>query len=491
MSCLIILSLKCDILLIVTYFESRGRLLAIKAVFFDIDGTFLTDMKKVQKSTEQAIRELKRQGILVGLATGRGPAFATPFMENYGFDFAVTYNGQYIFTRDRVIYERPLPKKALLKVMAYTKKHRIEVSLGTKSGLFGSGFINMGTNSRAQFLSHLLPKKVGKLIEQAFKHGVRRFRPQNYEKLKLLLNEPIYQLVLVAATSQTALLEQAFPQLTVTRSSPYSADIISKDQSKLRGICHLAEAFDFDLYEVMAFGDSDNDADMLANVGVGIAMGNASPKLAAVAHYQTADNNSDGIAKALFHHGLIHLERRQHFKSKDDNFNKVKDFHRLVDGSTDETPRVYSPKEAGNRAAFKLEELVEFLAASCQGDSLALTQEIINLHTALDRAAEKVKTKPVSDSPLVGQVDALTDLLYFTYGSFVLMGVDPKPLFDTVHESNMAKIFPDGRAHVDPETKKVLKPDNWEAQHAPEPALKRELERQVRKALKHQQSSEA
>lgn len=471
--------------------------MAIKAVFFDIDGTLLTDMKKVQKSTEQAIRALKQQGILVGLATGRGPAFVAPFMENYGFDFAVTYNGQYIFTRDRVIYENRLPKKTVLKVMTYTKKHRIELSLGTKSGLLGSGFINMGTNSRAQFLSHLLPRKLGKLIEQAFKHGFRRFRPQNYDKLKVLTNEPIYQLVLVAGTAQTAVLEANFPNLTITRSSPYSADVIAKDQSKLRGICRLAEAFDFDLYEVMAFGDSANDADMLANVGIGVAMGNASPELAALAHYQTADNNSDGIAQALFHHGLIHLETGDYFTSKDDNFNKVKDFHQQLTGSPHETPSVYSLAEAGRRAAVTLEALVAFLAANSQGDQTALTQEILNLHGALDQVADAIKAKPLPESPLVGQVTALTDLLYYTYGSFVLMGVDPKPVFDTVHEVNMAQSLPAGQDQAAPAgqrgveqvTKQSLSTGLGQEKAGPEAAIKRELERQISKALKHQSKS--
>ena len=37
----------------------------------------------------------------------------------------------------------------------------------------------------------------------------------------------------------------------------------------------------------------------------------------------------------------------------------------------------------------------------------------------------------------------------------------------------MGKIFPDGKAHFDPVTHKILKPDNWEEKYAPEPAIKR------------------
>lgn len=460
--------------------------MAIKAVFFDIDGTLLTDTKRVQSSTVKALKELKEQGILIGLATGRGPAFVAPFMENYGFDFAVTYNGQYVFTRDQVIAATPLTKSTIFKLMSYAKKQRMEVSFGTISGLVGSGLIHLGTSSKAQVLGNILPKSWAKAVERTFKHGIRRLKPQNHDKLALLARETIYQIVVMATADKTSDLEAQFPEISVTRSSPYSADLISKGQSKLRGICRLAEHFGWDLYEVMAFGDSDNDQEMLSNVGVGVAMGNAKPLIKELAHHVTADNNNDGIAKALWHYGLIHLEEAGAFRSSDENFNKVKDFHQVMDGKTREMPAVYSLTDAGHRADFKLEELVEFLYASSQGDQRAFTQSVLDLHSALDRAALKVKEKPAPSSPLVGQVDALTDLLYFTYGSFVLMGVDPKPFFDTVHEANMGKIWPDGKAHFDPITHKVLKPHHWEERFAPEPAIKKELDRQIQKALKAQ-----
>ena len=85
---------------------------------------------------------------------------------------------------------------------------------------------------------------------------------------------------------------------------------------------------------------------------------------------------------------------------------------------------------------------------------------------------------------MVGQVDALTDLLYLTYGSFVLMGVDPKPFFDTFMRLIWVEIFPDGKAHFDPVTLKILKPDDWEERFAPEPHIKLELDRQIQNLSK-------
>ncbi|MFU2222620.1 Cof-type HAD-IIB family hydrolase [Streptococcus pluranimalium] len=461
--------------------------MAIKAVFFDIDGTLLNDNKRVEKATVLAIKNLKEQGILVGVATGRGPGFVQPFMDNLGLDFAVTYNGQYIFTRDKILYQNQLPKSLIYRVIRYAGDKKREISLGTASGLVGSGLIEMGTSTFGQIVSRLVPKKLTKTVENSFKKIIRRIKPQNMDYLKTIMREPVFQIVLVATEGEGQKLRDKFPQITITRSSPYSIDLISHGQSKIKGIERVGDIFDFDLDEVMAFGDSENDMEMLTGVGIGVAMGNGQDELKSIADYTTDSNNRDGISKALAHHGLIHLDPEEGFKSRDDNFNKAKDFHLLMDGSVNHTPRLYSITEGGNRANFKVEEIVEFLYAASQGNHHDFTQSILNLHAAVDKAAQKVQSKPHPETPLVGEVDALTDILYFTYGSFVLMGVDPKPFFDIVHEANMGKIFPDGKAHFDPQTHKILKPDYWEDKFAPEPAIKKELDRQIQKSLQRTQ----
>lgn len=73
------------------------------------------------------------------------------------------------------------------------------------------------------------------------------------------------------------------------------------------------------------------------------------------------------------------------------------------------------------------------------------------------------------------QTDALTDLLYFTLGTFTLMGVRPEEIFNIVHAANMQKVDPEtGRVRRN-EQGKILKPEGWEA---PEPLIKAEITRQ-------------
>ena len=103
---------------------------------------------------------------------------------------------------------------------------------------------------------------------------------------------------------------------------------------------------------------------------------------------------------------------------------------------------------ATHRADFKIEELVEFVrAASSSEKNFKTPLQACMRH--LDKAAEKVAKKTPPKQNLVGQVDALIDTLYFTYGSFVLMGSGSRTHFDIVHEANMGKLFPDGKAHFD------------------------------------------
>ena len=56
---------------------------------------------------------------------------------------------------------------------------------------------------------------------------------------------------------------------------------------------------------VIAFGDGDNDVEMLRTAGVGVAMGNATDRLKRVAERTTLSNDQLGVVKALRELGLI------------------------------------------------------------------------------------------------------------------------------------------------------------------------------------------
>ena len=61
---------------------------------------------------------------------------------------------------------------------------------------------------------------------------------------------------------------EALNHLNLPEVNPFAADIINRRNSKLEGIRRVGKEYGFDLNQVMAFGDSDNDLEMLAGVGI-------------------------------------------------------------------------------------------------------------------------------------------------------------------------------------------------------------------------------
>jgi len=456
----------------------------VKAVFFDIDGTLVNDRKSVLKSTKEAIKIVKDQGVLVGVATGRGPFFVKDLMDDLNLDFAVTYNGQYIFNKERVLFASPIDKRSLRQVIAYAKENRKEIAMGTRQDVIGSRIMSFGLSPLSQLVSRFVPKFLTRTVSHSFNRMVSKALPQKEADLLDLINQPIYQVLMLMTPEESNQAASEFEYLKFTRSNPFAADIINQGNSKLEGIRRVGKEYGFDLNQVMAFGDSDNDLEMLAGVGMSVAMGNGSSSVKEVAKHITTSNQEDGIHKALEHFGVLASEKV--FVSRDYHFNKVKAFHHMMDERTQEEPKAWDLEGATHRADFKIEELVEFVRASSNSDE-DFQAAVAEMHQALDKAATKVSKNIPAKQDLIGQVDALIDTLYFTYGSFVLMGVDPERIFEIVHQANMGKVFPDGKAHFDPVTHKILKPDDWEEKYAPEPAIKKEIERQIKAYERHKE----
>ena len=82
-------------------------------------------------------------------------------------------------------------------------------------------------------------------------------------------------------------------------------DIIPKTGGKGAAIGKILECYHFAKEEAMAFGDGNNDMEMLQAVGKGIAMKNASPELKELADEICDDVANDGIYSYCRAKGLI------------------------------------------------------------------------------------------------------------------------------------------------------------------------------------------
>ena len=165
----------------------------------------------------------------------------------------------------------------------------------------------------------------------------------------------------------------------------------------------------------------------------------------------------------------------------------VMEFHKAFGHPVAKVPTPISAKRMSQRAGYQVEEVVESLWASVDGKE----EEFVKLVDVLLADVEKAKQKAIdkgefnAEETILHQVDSQIDILYFTYGTLVELGVNPKNIFTIVQNANLGKLGADGKPILHPETNKILKPEGWEEKYQPEPLIEKEIARQIEEATKH------
>jgi HAD superfamily hydrolase (TIGR01484 family) len=105
----------------------------IKAVFFDVDGTLLSEIdRSLSPRTAESIRELIRNGIQVVLVTGRPYNLCEEF-RSLGIDTIISANGALIKTGDEVIHKSVLSTQMVRECSDFAELHGNSISYFTES----------------------------------------------------------------------------------------------------------------------------------------------------------------------------------------------------------------------------------------------------------------------------------------------------------------------------------------------------------------------
>lgn len=274
----------------------------IKAVFFDIDGTLLTSKGTLSPLTIQGIKDLRKNGIKCFIASGRGPMSIDSLVGELDLDGYVLFNGQLVFSHDKGIYQNPFPTDTVKDLAIYGDLEDKQMIFGGRKTFYGSESMKIGQKKWINALTHVVSKST--MFKIADK-GANLYPSADLFIDLPIFDQPIYQVVMKSPLEEQATLEKEFPTCTITRSNPFSVDIIPKGGSKLKGIEKMVEYFGIELSETMAFGDNFNDVEMLRGVGLGIAMGNSPEQVKVLADEVAGSNDEDGIYYMLAKQHLI------------------------------------------------------------------------------------------------------------------------------------------------------------------------------------------
>ena len=92
-------------------------------------------------------------------------------------------------------------------------------------------------------------------------------------------------------------IEACAEEIYITSSIPQLIEISYRDAGKHSGVKYIMERLGLRREEIAAFGDADNDLEMIEAAAQGIVMENGLPNVKALATAITDTNDNDGVAK--------------------------------------------------------------------------------------------------------------------------------------------------------------------------------------------------
>lgn len=255
----------------------------IKIVFFDIDGTLIDiGAKGMSPKTKKTLLALKERGIKICVATGRAP-LSLPDFDGVEFDAYLTFNGAYCYDRQGEIFSNPIEEKDVVKVIDNCTRMGRPVSLATRTRLVSNG---RDDDLSDYYTNACLELTVAEDFEEA-------------------VHEQVYQIMMGCRREDHEAIIAGADGVRITAWWHRAADVIPADGGKGTAVAKVLEHYGLTRAEAMAFGDGNNDIEMLETVGAGVAMGNGSDRLKEIADDVCGRVDEDGIFHYCQQQGLI------------------------------------------------------------------------------------------------------------------------------------------------------------------------------------------
>ncbi len=259
----------------------------IRLILTDVDGTLIGEGSTIHPRVHVALEAARAKGIALGICTGRPMySLARTYAEIVSSDGVhIFQNGAHAGKLDGgLVHQSLLPHSAFLELVRLSEELQIALEVYTASGCFASVQSDIS-------LEHQ------RLIDLAVT-----------ETNVLTLSEPIIRVQWVVTPEQYPIVEAAMQPITgISFSSAGTPDLPNHvytsvtrlGTNKLEAAAAVAKYYGITLKEVMMVGDGENDLEILAGVGYGVAMGNASERVKKTARAEVGHVNNGGLADAI------------------------------------------------------------------------------------------------------------------------------------------------------------------------------------------------
>ena len=267
----------------------------IKLVGFDLDGTLLNSEKVLTERTKKALLDAVEQGIVIVPVTGRTLAgVPKELMEFPGVRYVITANGARILdvVNGETIIEELLSREKCGIILEIFEKY------DTLKEIYYDGVGYADRESLDNMERYQPDEAMGRYIRATripIESTRARFEAEEkgMDKIQALFSD--------ISDKEKARLEvlAAVTDVEVTGAVLNNVEVNAKGIHKGNALVKLGEVLGIRMEEIMAFGDGNNDIQMLEAVGVGVAMANSVPEVLAVADMVAPSNNEDGVAQTI------------------------------------------------------------------------------------------------------------------------------------------------------------------------------------------------
>lgn len=259
-------------------------------IALDLDGTLLTDNKVISSKTKQTVRTAMDEGHIVVIATGRPHRSSINYYHELGLKTPmVNFNG--------ALLHHPTNKNwdALHNPMPIRTAHAI----------IDACFDLNVNNILAEVMDDVYLAQYDEKLIEIYQESPDD-PPFKIGNIKQTLKEDPTSILILPKDEQVQMLRSHLDDYHAefiehrNWGAPWNIiEIIKKGMNKAVGLQKIAHYYGIPQERIIAFGDEDNDLEMIDYAGVGVAMDNAIPQLKQLAKHVTKTNEQDGIGSFL------------------------------------------------------------------------------------------------------------------------------------------------------------------------------------------------
>jgi Cof subfamily protein (haloacid dehalogenase superfamily) len=246
----------------------------------DMDGTVLDASYQASPRVVAALDELRSSGRKIIVSTGRVFNSASPQAAKIGgADGYVCSNGAEVHDGSgRLLIQKLLPDAASASLVAISRRH----------GSHFHGFVGNEWRYEAERpYTALYAKRSGYSGTKTSFAEVAEF---GFTKCIFMDDpEPL-------AVIEGEIHSELGGSVRTVYSAPFMLEIVAAGVGKASGLADCLAAWGGTLAQTVAFGDAENDEDMLLAAGIGVAMGNAPEALKTRVGRTTLSVDEDGVA---------------------------------------------------------------------------------------------------------------------------------------------------------------------------------------------------